>query len=306
MALQDSAMLVSLTLTQWSARKLDKTTSYEVCDSKNADQGSGNVSKQIIPKKYLKNIQQLVNKIRNYHYANTLAWTHKGADLLPSRNFMKYTRDMGDLEAKFHKAVDEFLDNYPTIIQQVQNNLNDWYDDTDYPNVDEIKRKFRMEIDMTPVPDSGDFRIDINQKELDKLKTKLDEQLNNAKHAAEQDLFSRLYTTLAKAVLTLRIPGKIFRNTLILNIEETAKQVPDLNVNDNKQLNSLADEIYQAAKAIDIDELRDDEDTSYRFITADELENYMQRAEAIYLGANDETETDASTDGDTSTQQTAA
>jgi hypothetical protein len=219
---------------------------------------------------------------------------------------MKYTRDMGDLEAKFHKAVDEFLDNYPTIIQQVQNNLNDWYDDTDYPNVDEIKRKFRMEIDMTPVPDSGDFRIDINQKELDKLKTRLDEQLDNAKHAAEQDLFSRLYTTLAKAVLTLRISGKIFRNTLILNIEETAKQVPNLNVNDNKQLNSLADEINSYVKQIKIEALRNEKLEDYRLKTAKHLEQYMNRAEAIYLGANDETKTDTSTDGDTSTQQTAA
>ena len=125
MALQDSAMLVSLYLTQWSARKLDRSTSHEVCDAKHADHELGRFNKQIIPKKYLHNIQQVANRIRNYHYENTLPWNHKGADLLPSRHYLKYTQRMGELEEKFDKAVTEFLTAYPTIIQQVQNNLND-------------------------------------------------------------------------------------------------------------------------------------------------------------------------------------
>jgi hypothetical protein len=125
MAIQDSAMLVNLTITQWSARKLDRSTSYEVCDAKHADHDLGRFNKQIIPKRYLKNIQQIVNKTRNYHYSNTLPWQHKGADLLPGRHYMKYVKNMGRLREKFEQAVNDFLDNYPTIIQQVQNNLND-------------------------------------------------------------------------------------------------------------------------------------------------------------------------------------
>ena len=308
MAIQDSAMLVNLTITQWSARKLDRSTSYEVCDAKHADHDLGRFNKQIIPKRYLKNIQQIVNKTRNYHYSNTLPWQHKGADLLPGRHYMKYVKNMGRLREKFEQAVNDFLDNYPTIIQQVQNNLNDLYDTTDYPQVEQIRNKFSMDINMSPVPSSGDFRIDINQKELDKLKAKLDEQVNAAQQAAEQELFSRLYSSIAKAVITLRVPQKIFRNTLILNIEDICNKVPSMNINDNQSLDLLAYRILSYCKKTDLDNLRDKDNPNYRSSTADDLEKYLKQVEETFTGANqnDVININTGSEDDPSTQQTVA
>jgi len=266
MALQDSGLLVSLKLTQWTARKLDRGTSFEVCDTKHADQGSAAVHKQIIPKKYLAHIGQLVNQIRNYHYANTLAWSHKGVDLLPTRNYLEYMNRMGDLEDKFKKAIEDFLITYPTIIKQVQNNLNDLYDQGDYPTVEQIKKKFNMEIEAVPIPESGDFRVDVGKKELEKLKTKLDANLVAAQVAAEKDLFSRLYTSLAKAVITLKEVDKIFRNTLILNLEDICKKIPRMNVNNNQELNDIATEVLAFCQLTDIEKLR--KNPKYRIVTA--------------------------------------
>ena len=299
MALQDSGMLVSLTITQWAARKLDKTTSFEVCKAKSADQNAGSFHKQIIPKGYLKNINQLVNRIRNFHYANTLAWTHKGSDLLPSRNYMKYVKTMGKLQDKFNEAVNDFLDHYDTVVKQAVNSLHGLYEESDYPTAEMIRRKFKMEINMTPIPSSGDFRIDINEKELSKLRDKLEHQLAEAQVAAEQDLFSRLYTAIAKATITLRTPGKIFRNTLILNIEELCTMIPDMNINNNKQLNDIADRNLKLMQSTDMKALRDQEDTDYRFDLANKLASELEIIEAVYMGATNDT-IDTATNDDTS------
>jgi hypothetical protein len=299
MALQDSGMLVSLTITQWAARKLDKTTSFEVCKAKSADQNAGSFHKQIIPKGYLKNINQLVNRIRNFHYANTLAWTHKGSDLLPSRNYMKYVKTMGKLQDKFNEAVNDFLDHYDTVVKQAVNSLHGLYEESDYPTAEMIRRKFKMEINMTPIPSSGDFRIDINEKELSKLRDKLEHQLAEAQVAAEQDLFSRLYTAIAKATITLRTPGKIFRNTLILNIEELCTMIPDMNINNNKQLNDIADRNLKLMQSTDMKALRNQEDTDYRFDLADKLASELEIIEAVYMGATNDT-IDTATNDDTS------
>ena len=299
MALQDSGMLVSLTITQWAARKLDKTTSFEVCKAKSADQNAGSFHKQIIPNGYLKNINQLVNRIRNFHYANTLAWTHKGSDLLPSRNYMKYVKTMGKLQDKFNEAVNDFLDHYDTVVKQAVNSLHGLYEESDYPTAEMIRRKFKMEINMTPIPSSGDFRIDINEKELSKLRDKLEHQLAEAQVAAEQDLFSRLYTAIAKATITLRTPGKIFRNTLILNIEELCTMIPDMNINNNKQLNDIADRNLKLMQSTDMKALRDQEDTDYRFDLANKLASELEIIEAVYMGATNDT-IDTATNDDTS------
>ena len=287
MAIQDSALLVGLKITQWTARKLDRGTTFEVCESKSADQGSASVHKQIIPAKYLKNVNQVVDKARAYHYANTLPWTHKGVDLLPSRNYMRYTQTMGELEDEFNAAADEFVEGYPTIIGQVENNLNGLYNAADYPSAEVIRKRFTMEISTIPVPDSGDFRVDIGKKELDKLKDKLADQLVIAESAAQQDLYSRLYSALAKAVMTLKTPGKIFRNTLIFNIETIAEQVPRLNVAGYAPLDTLADDILSYCKDTEINRLRDTKDPRYRETCADGLEIYLTQVEQLYENPNE-------------------
>ncbi len=65
--LQDAGILVTLTLTQWQARKLDKAVSIEVCNNKGADTDSGNFKKDINPKIHLLKISKTVNMIRNFH-----------------------------------------------------------------------------------------------------------------------------------------------------------------------------------------------------------------------------------------------
>jgi len=216
---------------------------------------------------------------------------------------MKYVKRMSKLRDDFEESVDDFMDHYDTVIKQAVNNLQGLYEEGDYPTKEQVRKRFRMDINITPIPASGDFRIDINEKELNKLRTKLDEQLIAAQEAAEQDLFSRLYTSVAKAVITLRAPEKIFRNTLILNIEEISKSIPDMNINNNHQLDGLANDLLKITVPIDLKALRNDYD--YRIEVAKQLADTLERIEAIYLGANNEP-VNASTNDDESTQSTAA
>ncbi len=43
-----SAMLVQLSISQWTARKLDKKVSAEVADAKRAAKGAGNYNKKLL------------------------------------------------------------------------------------------------------------------------------------------------------------------------------------------------------------------------------------------------------------------
>lgn len=285
MAIQDAALLVNLRLTQWSAKKLDKSTSEEVCADKGAKAGSGNFNKQIIPKEYLKEITQLVNRIRNYHYENTLAWSHKGVDLLPSKHYMIYMNHMTTLQEKFELAVKAFLKEYPKYAADAMLNLQSLYNADDYPTVKQVERKFYMNIDATPVPEAGDFRVDVGAKELKKLKDKLKIFLDQAETAAEQDLFSRLYTSLAKAYTTLLDPNKIFRNTLIFNVEEYAKKVTTMNVRENTELLTLAEVITKECEETQIDLLRKTdkkEGLAYRKLMAKAFQKHMNDVQALY------------------------
>ena len=282
MSLASSALLVSLTVKQWSARKYDKSASEQVCITNEAKRGSGNFNKQLINKDDLKAIQRVVNAARNYHYQNTLAWDHDGADLLPAKHYTTYVAKMSEYKEEFEKEVNAFIKLYPSLLTKVMNDLNKLYNPKDYPSQEKLKSKFSMNLIFTPIPDAGDFRVDISDKENKKLKEQLDNRLALANASAEKDLYMRLYTTIAKAVIVLNTPDKIFRNSLILNILELVQKIPNLNFNDSIELNTISDNLNDQISLIDIDELRNEENPTYRKDIAKELSDELKNIESIY------------------------
>ncbi len=282
MSLKTKSVLVSLGLTQWTARKLDREASNELCATKGAAQGAGRFNKVLIRPEHLKPIQRMVNSIRNYHYANTLAWEHKGADILPSGMYLEYRKEMNNFETKFNALVREFITDYPIMKQQVEQRLGELYNEDDYPSPEAVASKFSMHIDITPVPDTADFRVDLDDQEVQEMKDSLAARLEVANLAAEHELFARLYTTIAKTVVTLRDPNKIFRNTLILNALELSRKAPKLNVNNNEKINDIAVDILNLSKRTDIASLRDVDELDYRMDTADKYEDLLTRIETAY------------------------
>jgi len=282
MSLSTSALLTSLKVKQWSARKFDKDVSIKVCKDNNAAMDSGNFNKQLVPKRVLKEIQKIVNAARNYHYQNTLAWDHDGADLLPAKHYITYTENMSSYKQEFRNAVNEFIAGYPALLTTVMNDLSGLYNPQDYPSQEQLKGRFSMEVSVTPVPESGDFRIDLPNAEIKKIKSDLDTRLVNANLAAEKDLYMRLYTVVAKAFRTLKTEGKIFRNSLILNIVELANKTPDMNFNETPELNQIAKDLSSLASLVDIEELRNEDNPMYRDEIAEDLAKELKDIEETY------------------------
>ena len=278
--LQDAGILVTLTLRQWQARKLDRKVSLEICKDKGAKDDSGNFHKVLISKIHLQPITQLVNKIRNYHYANTLAWSHKGVDFLPSKHYLVYMDKMGDLKDKFEIAVDAFVTQYPQFVTDAILDLSNMHDADDYPSAEAVRERFFMDIAATPVPSSGDFRVDLPAKEMKILKSKLDISLKESAHAAALDLYSRFYTSVAKVVVTLADPNKIFRNTLIFNVEDIATKIKTMDITNNVTLQTLATEADTLCKDIIIDNLR--EDMPSRKAALKEFKKLLTQVEKAY------------------------
>ena len=67
------AMLVELTIRQWTARKHDRKVSREV-DQGHGAQNAGRFNKQLIAKDALEKIAKKAGAIREFHYAHTLPW----------------------------------------------------------------------------------------------------------------------------------------------------------------------------------------------------------------------------------------
>ena len=74
-SISERALLVSVNISQWTARKLDKRESAEVARRNSAIDGSIRANKDLLPMAHsLKQVHSVVGSIRNEFYRTTVPW----------------------------------------------------------------------------------------------------------------------------------------------------------------------------------------------------------------------------------------
>ena len=112
-SISTSAMLVELSISTWTGRKLDKRASQDVTAQASAQKGVANVNKKLLGDcAELDAVQKFTANARNVHYAMTMPWSDTGLRLLPTTQYFKYHREMSTLQAEYERLVNVFLQAY--------------------------------------------------------------------------------------------------------------------------------------------------------------------------------------------------
>ena len=261
------ALLVELSVSQWTARKLDKSTTEELVKDKNAqDKGAARVNKHLLAgRSELEVINQYVTETRGFVYDNTLPWSDSGIRLLPSAKFMEFNNQLQEREDKFYGLVQEFVSVYPSLITAQAMALGDMFNRTDYPSADDIAHRFSFNVNYMPVPASGDFRVDVGneaQKELQEKLSKLaDQRVESAINGFKQRLLEhlkRMSDRLGVDVIAGEAKPRKFHETLLDNAHELCDLAQSLNIINDPQIEEARKALKRAINGVDIKDLRKD------------------------------------------------
>ena len=224
-SIASSSMLVELSISTWTARKLDKRVSAEVDLAKGTKTHAGNYNKNLLAGTgVLENITKYASNARAWHIKQTLPWSDSGLRLLPMTNFIAYKEQLNQLEQNYDALVAKFLIAYPELVSAAAFQLGSLFNRDEYPEAHKIATKFKFGYNFLPVPMAGDFRIDINEEAkneiIESCRKVYDERLNNAM----RDAWTRLHTCLThlseRLAPTEQGERKIFRDTLVENTKE--------------------------------------------------------------------------------------
>lgn len=260
MDITQKAMVVRFSVSQWTARKYDKGATQTVNEQYQVPvygKDQVRVNKTIIAKDSLVAIQQVVNAARTYHYAATLPWKDDGARLLPAKNFSAYSESMRKFRSRFEPAVEALVDAYPDLIQDARSRLNGLFKPEDYPTIDAIRSKYSFDISISPVPTAGDFRVNLQQEEITKIREEISADTDKAVKAAHGDLYARLATAVGHMTEKLSDPKAIFRDSLVENVSELLSLIPRLDILDDPNLQSLCKQAEEKLLKYDPQTLRD-------------------------------------------------
>jgi len=259
------SLLVEFNASQWTARKLDRSTTDEVIRGKSAgDKGAARVNKNLLAgRKELEIINQHIGAVRTYVYDNTLPWSDSGIRLLPSTKFMEFNQMMQDYEDKFAELVDEFINVYPTLITAQAMALGDMFKRDEYPSPHELKHKFSFRINFMPVPSAGDFRVDVGNEAQKELQEKLSRLADERIEHAMRDIKTRLKTHLDRMSDRLTVDyvansavTRKFHDSLMDTAHELCDMARVLNITHDPDLEAARSALASAINGVDVADLR--------------------------------------------------
>ena len=262
--LSGAAMNVELSISQWTGRKKDRTASKEVTTNNNAETGVASVHKMLLGKcPELKAIHDLTGLIRNEHYAMTMPWLDTGLRLLPTKMFFSYQKHMTERETQWHDLTPAFLDVYQYAISQAQAKLGSLFYQAEYPTPDALARKFRFSINYLPLPEQGDFRLDVTANTNTDLAEHYDTFYRERLENSYKEVWNRLFKILKNMSDRLDYADtedkKIFRDSLVENVLEMIELLEQFNVSNNSQMSSARLALEEAMYGVTPDALREDE-----------------------------------------------
>lgn len=256
MSIINDCMIVNLQVGSWLGYRLDKSASAKVTADANAEQDAARVNKHLIPKETLKPIVTAAGAIRTHFYDRTLPWKDNGDRLLTRKMFTKFMDEHSKLVADFDAAVDYFLNNtYLKARDQAEFRMGSLFNPNDYPSSIHLRGKFYVNLDIDAVTTKNDFRVQLNQQELEDVKNAMEEALQQRVKRAMFDVWNRLAETL-KHFATKMDGDEIFRDTTVSNLEEIVDILPELNVFNDPDLEKIRLQIVSNVIGYEPKELR--------------------------------------------------
>lgn len=264
--LSSSALIVNLSLSVWTGRKLDKRVSEEVDQQNSTRTRAGNYTKNLFAGSgKLEELTKLSGAIRTWMYTVTQPWGDNGDRLLPTTSLLDFKSRLTDYESQFGHAVNNFLIDYDTMVAAAAFQLGDLFNRDDYPTREHIINKFGFRYSIAPLPTSGDFRVDIGNEGLEELRTHYETVMDARIKGAMQDAWDRLHDVLTKMSErledTVGADGdpkrKIFRDSLVENAIEVAGLLKHFNIGGDVRMEEMRKQLEDAMRGVDATSLRE-------------------------------------------------
>lgn len=256
-AIQSRAVLVKLSIGLPGFSRQDKPLTERVQSTENMGKESGKWQKQLYPASATQPLTEFQGKVRTWFGETTLIWPDDGWALLPTAKLFEFTSKMREFRNEFENVKACFLNSYDDHIHWARVQHNGSFDAANYPGKEQLAEKFRFKTETRPIPDSGDY-VDEVAGLLGNSADEVDQAVQAAVKAAQNDLWSRLIEPVRHMINRLSDNDAKFKDSLVGNIKEIVSLIPALNVTGDSKLEDFRQEIAVLLANVTPQVLRDD------------------------------------------------
>lgn len=265
--IRNFATLCKLRVRKWVGRKRDKTAAKKAESDHGSVDGTYTAYKKLFAgtEDKLKAVNSVLDAARTRHYQMTLPWSTTGMDetgrrdgprLLPNTLFMEYITEMGQAKQTMQQRFSELRQAYPQLLLEAERNLGSAFVITDYPTPDELEQLFALDFEFSPIPEGVDFK-GLPAQQAQRLSDALEKSKRACMENAMRDVWSRMHDVVFKMAERLSDPKKLFHDTLVTNVQETADLLQHLNAVNDPHIEEIRQRIERDLCRHDARQLRE-------------------------------------------------
>jgi hypothetical protein len=280
MDLSNRALLVDLHISAWPGLKTDQRATVEVQQFNKATKDSGKYQKFLCRAGGL--LTKIHNKgveVRNLHKTLTAPWEDQGKRVISTDLYItKYRSAVISAVSELQGLYPEFNSKYPELVEADREIHGDMWKLEDYPTV--VASSFDVEMSASPIPAVKDFRLDMSEELAKELQESYERDINRKLAAVTKDAWERLAESTRRlhSAVSGYGPGKRLFSSLFTNLEDTATVLQGLNLSNNAQLNSLADEVKELVRGLVVDNLKESPES--RTVLSNQFQSVLDKMNA--------------------------
>ncbi len=262
MSISSSAVLVRLSISTWTAKKIDKKQTATVSGLNGADKKAGKYIKDLmVGSNHVSALSKFAQDRRNEYSDRTLPWDDMGDRLLSTSLLLPFKQDYNGYKSEFWRRRDYICNNYESLKQISANYLGAMYNPEEYPSADEVYSKYGWKLTIKTVPESGHLYLDLPAQDLEELRESLEEENDRKTKHAMDAAWHRLHTTLtgmsSKLAESDDDKKKRFYDSFVTNPKELCDLLGHLNVTDDPELERARSMLERTITGADIDVIKE-------------------------------------------------
>jgi hypothetical protein len=138
------------------------------------------------------------------------------------------------------------------------------YKAEDYPDLDEVKMKFGFRRTVKPVPEAGDFRLDLPKQDMEDMAKNYEgafnDRLADAMRTPWEQLHKMLTTMSSKLTEGDEETKKRWHDTFLSNAQDMCGMLTHLNLTKDPKLEAARLALESTLVGVDMDGIKEDED----------------------------------------------
>lgn len=260
--IENRAVLVTLDIRKWAARKSVRNQRQAVADATSGDEDAWSVTAQLVDRAYLKPIRDVYDAAHAALKARSVPWG-PGMSMLPAAKIQWFDKAMPAFREDFDEAVEALVEQYSVLVNRARDSLGTEFNEADYPSEAALRAKHSFTFGIRPVPLFDDIRVGLDPEVAQRLRNQGAEAERELAAQATADLADRMRKVLDRCVNCFEVPGegekaRRIEDGLLCDIEEIAENFGGLNLVADKRLDAALEKFREGVAAHHGSDLRGD------------------------------------------------